>query len=515
MNQISDVSRPEPLAGRWDNLGDLADTETFGDRPAVIDLLDPDAPRRYTHGEIDALADGVAAHLSARGLKRGERVAILSLNRAEYIIAYFGIMRAGLVAVPVNIKLPRETVAYVLEDAGVSLCFADGDRVTLAGNRPVIGFDDAGPGGWAALIRPTHYPTASARPGEIGQMLYTSGSTGKPKGVPLSHEGQLWALSVRTQAGREKERYILAQPLFHMNGLFMVKSVFACHASVVVLPAFEARSYTRALAEHRITTLTAVPTMFARVIKETDLIESLDFSALRQISLGSAPITLGLIARIRSTFPHAAIGHGYGTTEAGPAVFGPHPEGVSPPPLALGYPLKEGEVKLVGAASPNEGVLWMRNPAVMAGYHNLPERSAKVLHDGWYDSGDVMRRDENGFYYFVGRADDMFVCSGENIYPAEVEKLLEAHPAIQQASVVPLPDEERSQVPVAFLVPRAGASLTVGEIKQFALERGPAYQHPRRVEFLAELPWAGTNKVDRSALIERARALEARDGWPK
>ena len=155
----------------------------------------------------------------------------------------------------------------------------------------------------------------------------------------------------------------------------------------------------------------------------------------------------------------------------------------------------------------------MRNPAVLAGYHNLPERSAKVLHDGWYNSGDVMRRDANGFYYFVGRADDMFVCAGENIYPSEVEKLLESHPAIQQAAVVPLPDEERSHVPVAFLVLRAGATLTAEAVKRYALEHGPAYQHPRRVQFLADLPWAGTNKVDRNALIRDARQIEADGGW--
>lgn len=498
---------------RWSNLGDLADIDAFGDRLAVIDLIDPAAPRRYTHREIDALADGVAAHLLARGLRRGERVAILSLNRAEYIAAYFGIMRAGLVAVPVNIKLPAETIAYVLQDAGVSFAFVDAARRTLVGDLPAIGFDDPGPQGWAGLIVPVPFSPVAARPGEIAQMLYTSGSTGRPKGVPLSHAGQLWALATRVRPGLHDERYILAQPLFHMNGLFMTKTVFAAHASVVVLPGFEARAYARALADFRVTTLTAVPTMFARVIKETDLIGGLDFSALKQIALGSAPITLGLIGRIRATFPQAVVGHGYGTTEAGPAVFGPHPRGLTPPPLALGYPIAGGEVKLVGGASPDEGVLWMRNPAVMAGYHNLPERSAKVLHDGWYESGDVMRRDADGFYYFVGRADDMFVCSGENIYPAEVEKLLESHPAVQQASVVPLPDEERSQVPVAFLVLRPGAALTAGEVKQFALQRGPAYQHPRRVSFLSDLPWAGTNKVDRAALLARARHLEAAGGW--
>src|SRR5260370_11158505 len=169
-----------------------------------------------------------------------------------------------------------------------------------------------------------------------------------------------------------------------------------------------------------------------------------------------------------------------GTPEGGPGVSGPHRRPIPPPPLALGYPIDVKNLKLVGGTE-NEGVLLMRNPALMAQYHNLPQQTAKAIADGWYYSGDVMRRDENGFYYFVGRADDMFVCSGETIYPGEVEKLLERHPQVQQAVVVPLPDEERSQVPVAFIVTRADARPSVEEIRKFTIANGPAYQHPRRI----------------------------------
>jgi acyl-CoA synthetase (AMP-forming)/AMP-acid ligase II len=342
-------------------------------------------------------------------------------------------------------------------------------------------------------------------------MLYPSGSTGRPKGVPLTHHGQLWALSGRSPA--PEERYQVAQPLFHMNGLVSSKGVFCSNASLVLLPGFEARGYMRALAEWRVTAVMAVPTMFARVIKEAELLASLDFSALKRILLGSAPMTMALLERIQAAFPGCVIGNGYGTTEAGPGVFGPHPDGIPTPPLALGYPVPGAEVQLVDGSGPDNGVLLMRTPACMPRYNNLPAKTAEVLTDGWYYSGDVMRRDANGFYYFVGRADDMFVTSGENIYPGEVEKLLEKHPAIQAAAVVPLPDEERSHVPVAFVVPRPGSTLTAAEVKQHALAGGPAYAHPRRVEFLAELPWAGTNKVDRRALIDRARSNEASGGW--
>jgi long-chain acyl-CoA synthetase len=498
------------------NLGDLIDRSDDLDRLAVIDLVDPARPRQYTHRQIDRLANGVAQHLTARGLQRGSHVAIISLNRAEYIAAYFGIMRAGLVAVPVNIKLPRQTVDYVMDDAGIALAFCDGPHCKLVGDGiAVIDFDDTGPAGFAATITPTDFDSVKAAPDEIGQMLYTSGSTGRPKGVPLSHHGQLWALSTRTGALSKDERYIVAQPLFHMNGLFSTKTVFATNASIVLLPAFESRSYVAALSRHKVTAASGVPTMWARVLKETDLIAAHDFSSFKRLLLGSAPMTMGLWDRIKQAFPQVAITIGYGTTEAGPAVFGPHPGGIPAPPLALGHALPGSDIKLVDGPSENEGVLMMRNPALMTSYHDLPQQTAKALREGWYYSGDVMRRDREGFYYFVGRADDMFVCAGENIYPDEVEMLLERHPLVQQAAVVSLADEERGQVPVAFIVARPEARPSVDELRQFALSNGPAYQHPRRIAFVSELPWAGTNKIDKKSLIEQARQLEATRGWSR
>ncbi|OZI30192.1 AMP-dependent synthetase [Bordetella genomosp. 10] len=497
------------------NLGDLNDPALPLDIPAIADLRNGEPPRTYSHAEARALAGGVARWLQGQGLPRGARVAIASLNRAEYLISYFGIMRGGYVAVPINIKQPRETLDYVLRDAGIALAFTDGPRrEAFAASVPVVDFDDDGPDGFAARIAPADFASVRPAADEVGQMLYTSGSTGKPKGVPLTHAGQLWALRATSQPRPpEQQRFLLAQPLFHMNGLFMAKRAFAMHALLVILPAFDVDAYVDALERYRISILTAVPTMFARIVKDPARLRGRDFSALKRVMLGSAPMTRDLLRRIRDAFPGTQFSHGYGTTEAGPAVFGPHPDGIPTPDLALGYPLDPAQVRLADGPNADEGVLLMRNPAVLSGYHNLPEKSAQVLKDGWYDSGDVMRRDENGFFYFVGRADDMFVCSGENIYPVEVEKLLERHPDVSQASVVPLPDEERAHVPVAFVVRRAGSELDADALKRFALAHGPAYQHPRRFHFLPELPWAGTNKVDRNALARLARELEATQAW--
>lgn len=504
---------------RWNNLGDLIDRNRDLDRTAVIDLRRPQAPLHLTHAEVDGIANGVARLLTDAGLPRGAAVAILALNRAEYIAAYFGIMRAGFVAVPVNTKVAQDTIDYIFQDSNIAFAFTDGPRRDQVPHGvAVVDFDDSGHDGFAARVKPGPFETVTVTGEEIGQILYTSGSTGRPKGVPLTHSGQLWALDSLTAATeRETERSVIAQPLFHMNGLFQSKSVFATNNSVVYLPGFDARTYIDALERYHVTNVMAVPTMLARVVKETEALRGRDFSRIRRIRLGSAPLTQGLIERIQAAFPGIPVTNGFGTTEAGPAVFGPHPQGLPQPPLAVGYPLPGGEVRLVDGPDENEGVLLMRNPAVTPGYLNLPEQSAKVLDQGWYRSGDVFRRDADGFYYFVGRADDMFVCSGENIYPGELEKILERHPQIQQAAVVPLPDEERGQVPVAFVVPRDTADGRSGvgfeEIKRFAIANGPAYQHPRRVAFLQELPWAGTNKIDRRALLERARELESSGNW--
>lgn len=276
---------------------------------------------------------------------------------------------------------------------------------------------------------------------------------------------------------------------------------------MVLMPSFSAREYLDAAARYGCTALTTIPTMLARALKEQDLLKALDLSKIARITLGSAPCSDTLRDAIQRAFPDARVLLSYGTTEAGPAVFGPQPEGKPQPPMSLGYPLAGSEVRLVGGPSPDEGVLEMRNPAVMPQYNALPELTAKVLRDGWYHSGDVMRRDPDGFYYFVGRADDMFVCNGENVFPSEVERLLETHLGVLQACVVPAPDEERGQIPVAFVVPRPGAQVSAQELKSHALTHGPAYQHPRIVKLVAELPFAGTNKIDRRRLAQEAEQM--------
>jgi acyl-CoA synthetase (AMP-forming)/AMP-acid ligase II len=481
------------------NLGNLFDPARDPDKTALIATDGAGRHKEFTYRQLANAVASLAASLADRGLERGARVALIGANSAEYLIAYFAIMRAGLVAVPVNTRLPDDTIAFILTDSAAEFAFAEPRYQALL---PSEDFAAIGPGDG------TDFAAVAPAPREIAMVLYTSGSTGRPKGVALSHAGQLWALHTRRAALVEprRERTLAAAPLYHMNALFAAKSAVYAGATLVLLPRFTPEAYIDAIAEFGCTALTSVPTMIARVVKEEARLAAANVGSVRRVQMGSAPQTQALWDKARAAFPGARIVMGYGTTEHGPSTFGPHPAGIPTPDLALGYPLPGNEVRLADGASPDEGVLEVRCPAIMEGYLNLPDVTAAVLRDGWYRTGDIVRRDANGFHFFVGRADDMFVCAGENIYPGEIEGLLERHPAVHQASLVPVADDERGQIPVAFVVLRPGATASEDELKTHILAHAMPVKHPRHVWFVPELPLTGTNKIDRRKLMAEAAA---------
>ncbi len=264
----------------------------------------------------------------------------------------------------------------------------------------------------------------------------------------------------------------------------------------------------------RVAMITSVPTMLALVMRETEELAKADLGCVTTAVTGSAPSTAEFFEQMHRMFPNAETANSWGTTESGPLGFGPHPDGHCRSRWARsGYPRRNIEVKFIGGAETGatQGVLHIRTPALMSGYLNRETDTKKRLIDGWSDTGDVMRRDENGFVFFVGRADDMFQCGGENVYPGEVEKLLGQHPDVAQACVVPVPDEIKYQLPSRSWCRKPGTSPTEEALRRFALDNGPAYAHPRAVWFVDELPLAGTNKIDRKTLVDRAVATYARD----
>jgi long-chain acyl-CoA synthetase len=465
-------------------LADLLDAHAPPDRTALIELAADGAERRWRYG---ALRDAVAARsaeLGDFGLPAGSVVATGPGNTAATWIDTLAAWLAGLAVMPINGRASAEAQAAMLEDAGVAACVAPGGPVTLQAT-------SAAPVAGRALV------------------MFTSGSTGRPKAVAISHEGYVWAVR---QFGFlrpvvEGKTGLVAAPLHHMNGQFHLLHMLWCGATVVLMARFDALAFGRAIEAHRVARVTGVPTMLALLVRAADAGASFDFRHVASVGMGSAPFSDELLARARALFPHATISNGWGTTETGPAAFGLHPAGLPTPPLAIGHPIDGVEVKLVddGASGTTDvGTLWLRTPMTLTGYLNDSAASASAVHDGWFITGDRMRRDADGFFYFLGRADDRMQVGGENVYPIEVERVLESHPAVAQAAVVALPDAAKHEVPVAFVVLEPNQAADEAALKAHALAHGPAYAHPRCVAVLDAMPLSAANKIDRKLLARWA-----------
>ncbi|MSQ97762.1 MAG: long-chain fatty acid--CoA ligase [Xanthomonadales bacterium] len=480
------------------NLGDVLNARRHSEDIAIIDVSADGQERSFSCLAIDTGARAVGAELQARGIRQGTPVGILADNSVEYLMAYLGIMQAGCVCVPINTKLPPDVIDFICRDASIEWAFSDRQGGTVVDERiEIIGLEDK-------LADPGGFREAEVDPEDTALVLYTSGSTGRPKGVVLSHRSQL-AMVQNVTSGKDKALFhgqtgIVSAPMFHMNALVFLESFLLGGGCVVLMAKFNAVRIAALIKKYRVNVITGVPTMITLLHDAWPQLEEPDLSSITTVYIGSAPVTEAIVRQAKKMMPGAGVINSYGTTESGGGLYGPHPDGLERPPTAVGYPHKNVELRLVGDG--HSGVLQVRTASAMTAYLNLPELTAAKMQDGWIDTGDLFRCDENGFHYFLGRVDDMFVCSGENIYPGEVEKAIESHPEVIQACVVPVPDRVRGQMPVAWVV--AKASLSEQQVQQHVQMHAAPYLYPRRVWFLDALPLAGTGKIDRKLLAERA-----------
>lgn len=505
-----------------DNLGYLFDA-ALRRRPEAAAILHGDAVLSWA--ELDERANRVGNGLCALGVGAGHRVALLFGNDYRFLECWLGAMRVGAVPVPLNTRMADESLAYVVGDSEAQVLIAHAalaeracvlaERVgirrivaTDPGPAPVLDYD-----AWLAAASPI-LRRRRTRPDDICMQPYTSGSTGRPKGVPLTHGGQLWNAEMlhRAIAIDHTDRALVAVPLCHKNAMAgAIKPFLFGGGSIVVLPGFDPAEVIRAIERYGVTYMTGVPAMYRMILAETDALARHDTRSLRFAKCGSAEVPEELLLAFGRVFG-ALLVEGYGLTEGGPVPLantraGPWRTG------SCGKPLPRAEVKLVAddgitEVGPHQvGELVTRNPGLARGYWNLPEETTTKFRDGWLHTGDLMRRDEDGFYYFVGRRDDLINVAGENVYPKEVEDILLRHPNVRDVCVVPAPHPTKGAVPVAFVVERQGGATGEAELKAFWLRQGAPYAHPRRIAFLDALPLGGTGKVDRSVLTQMARGL--------
>jgi acyl-CoA synthetase (AMP-forming)/AMP-acid ligase II len=514
------------VANTHDNLGYWCSEAAARDPDgiAMIDLCGA-GERIVTYGELEQRLNRFANLIVAAGLEPGDRMAMAVNNRFEFVEVMYGAMRAGIVPVPLNTKLGHETLAYIVADSGCRAAVVEPacnpfitQVIEQAGIGARFAFDPLPPG-WQAyepalMAQSDSFEPPALSPDHMSFLPYTSGSTGRPKGVVLTHAGQLWWVRAvqKYWPSEPSARTLTAVPLYHKNAMAgAIKPMLHAGGSVVILPNFEPRRFLHTLADYRCTKAGGVPAVFTRLLQHRNLIEQLDFSALTRLSLGSAPVQKELMAAVEQAFG-CDVSESYGLTEGGPVMIGAPTDGRKVPFGSCGVAWPEGEIKLLdaqGREDPHDGELWVRNPGVTPGYYGLPEVNAKRLVNGWLATGDLFYRDDDGFLFFKGRTDDMFNSGGENIYPKEVENLLLSHPEVYDAAVVPVAHPVKGHVPVAMVMRQAGAAVTEAELKQYCLDNGPAYAHPRRIRLVEEIPLSGAAKIDRT-LVQRE--LEAAFG---
>ncbi|MFI5064684.1 MAG: long-chain fatty acid--CoA ligase [Streptosporangiales bacterium] len=489
------------------------------DRPAALY-----SGGKLSYGDLDMLSDRLAAGLEVAGVRPGERVGLQLPNIPQFLVAYFGILKCGAVAVPLNVLLKAPELAFQLGDCGARLLItwegilgdaAKGAEAARVDPVYAVGHPAEAGDGIEAFERllaiPVHgYPLARRDLTDTAAVVYTAGTTGRPKGAMLSHI-QLYMnadIPGRLFGVRPDDVVITVLPLFHVFGLSSIVNVcvrFGCTMSLV--PRFDADEVLTSIERYRSTIFEGVPTMFIALLGHPDL-GRYDVSSLRVAISGGASIPAPVLDAFERHFG-VVILEGYGMTETASTTTFNLSEterrvySVGKPIWGTQTQVWDGEGRRLPPGKANVGEVVTCGLHVMKGYLNDPEATAAVFTGDWLHTGDLGYFDEDGFLFIVGRQKELIIRGGYNVYPREIEDVLHAHPAVAEAAVLGVPDARLGEEVMAVVILRPGASVTTADLLAYCRERIAAYKYPRVFEFRAELPKNSLGKVLKNQLIPR------------
>ncbi|GAA4901853.1 acyl-CoA synthetase (AMP-forming)/AMP-acid ligase II [Actinomycetospora succinea] len=469
-------------------------------RPHAVALVDGVTGERSTYAELADRVSRIGGALDTAGVRAGDRVGLLSTNHPDMLAVVFAIARIGAVGVPVNFRLTPDEITFVLSDAGASFLFASADlagpaaevaervgigRTVVLGG-PATGLESlhefltgAGPG-----------PTVAAGADDLVLIMYTSGTTGSPKGAMLTHGNLTWNAINMVSAGEgllRSDVTLSVAPLFHIGalGIFTLPLLYL-GGTVVTVPRFDPVETAALMAREGVTVQFLVPAMWAMLMR-ADVVD-FDGSRVRWVLSGGAPCPLPVIRHFADR--GWAFLEGFGLTETSPTCTVMDRSAVPAKAGSVGLPLRHVEAR-VDAPDGTPGELTIRGPNVFVGYWQRPDATAEALVDGWFHTGDVAVRDADGYLTIVDRTKDMVITGGENVYPAEVERVLSEHPGVVDVAVIGVPDEQWGERVTAIVV----GSVSAEDVVAHCRGRLAGYKCPRAVELVEEIPRNATGKI--------------------
>lgn len=483
-------------------------------RPDAIAL--EDAARSFNYAELNRRAAQAATLLVAHGITPGDRVALFARNRIEFFELLFACAKLGAVLVPLNWRMPLPELGPLFADAEPALLIhGDEDAAIAAQLAPGLPAIDLDADYETRLTAAAPHPGRADWPEEgIWYLLYTSGTTGQPKGVIYTYRMALANyVNIRSAVDiASTDTSVSFLPLFHTAGINLHSlPTLLAGGRVIVVPGYDAEALVRLLEARRLDTFFAVPAVYQSLL-EHPRFPAAPLAHVRHWGCGGAPLPDALVERYRGL--GIRVCNGMGMTETGPTAFLADPAdawqrigSVGKPQLLCSARIVDGEGRDVPDG--HEGDLLFAGPGVTPGYWRNPEATCETFTpDGWLRSGDIARRDPDGFFHIVGRRKDMFISGGENVFPAEVENVLCAHPAIAEAAVIAAPDPAWGEVGRAFLLPIPGvAALDFAEVEAFCRARLAAYKVPNRFEIVADFPRTPAGKIRKHALIAEPTGL--------